>query len=176
MFVCLRVKSGGKLGEPALWVGGKSHHLFLLPLCLSPAPGPFVLRPSQQPLRAVRRSRGEGLWPTCSGSEGSGRFGVQFPLSCLPQGHSFLGLRQDGACGWVEGSHAVHVAWKWVSAAHVLCCTLFSWLQCTNSTGRKQLPRLCFHTRIRGFEALFVAVRLPLSSVYKDAFPSVFSF
>lgn len=122
------------------------------------------------------RSRGEGLWPTCSGSEGSGRFGVQFPLSCLPQGHSFLGLRQDGACGWVEGSHAVHVAWKWVSAAHVLCCTLFSWLQCTNSTGRKQLPRLCFHTRIRGFEALFVAVRLPLSSVYKDAFPSVFSF
>lgn len=43
-----------------------------------------------------------------------------------------------------------------------------SWLQCTDSTERKQLPRLSFHTHIRTSESLFLVVMLPFISVYKD--------
>lgn len=70
----------------------------------------------------------------------------------------------------MEESSVVHAAWRWASAAHVLYCTVFSWLQCTDSTDRKQPPRLCFHAHVRTSEAPFLAVTLSCISVYKDTF------
>lgn len=91
------------------------------------------------------------------------------PPPFLPvQSHSYLELCQGGNWGLVEESCAVHAAWRWASAAHMLYCTLFSWLQCTDSTERKQPPRLSFHTHIRTSESLFLVVMLPFISVYKD--------
>lgn len=51
---------------------------------------------------------------------------------------------------------------------------LFSWLQCTNSTERKQPFRLCFHTHIKASKSLFLVVSCPLfqSSDNDLSFPS----
>lgn len=145
------------------------HYLFLFSLCVFVLPqsslcwGP-ITGFSQQSER--RQNRVESLGSTWSGSGRSGQDLEWF--SSLFQTHSDLLLCRDGNCRLVQESCAAHAAWRWASAAHTLYCTWFSWLQCTNSTERKQLSRLCFHTSIRASEFLFLAVKLPFISVYKD--------
>lgn len=127
VFVCVfPVSSREKLWEPVLWVEEKPS-IFSCGLSDSSSFSRLlVLRPFTGFYRQTEERRVEGLWPTWCGSEGS-RQDLEwfFPLSSLVQSHSYLQLCQDGTCGLVEESCAVHSLEMGVCSPHAVLYFIF---------------------------------------------------
>lgn len=170
VLVCHGVYSRERLRKLVLWVEEKltifSCFLFASLSCLRALCAEAILLASTGSQREENRLGITGLpdqWEPAG-------FEIGLCTPIFPPSLASLVSRvcQAGNCGLVEESCIVHAAWRWASAAHGLYCPVFAWLQCTDSTDRKQPPRLCFHTHVRTSEAPFLAVTLPCISVYKD--------
>lgn len=144
LFVCFGVYARERQWEPILWVEENppifSCFVFASGSCLK------ALGAQAFCLVSAGSQREERTEWTVSGLpdlavKGRAGFGMVF------QSHSYLELCQDGNCGLVEDSYAVHEAWRWASVCspHAVL-NLFSWLQCTNSTETKQSPGLFSHS------------------------------
>lgn len=129
--------------ESLLMDRGEIPHLFLFSLCLLVLPqGSWCsgLLSGFCWLSGRRENRVEGLWSTWCGSEGAGRVWNGFP-------ESFISRPVSGRELWIGGGlicspQGLEVG---VCSPHAVL-NLFSWLQCTNSTERKQPPRLFSHS------------------------------
>lgn len=164
LFVCFGVYARERLWEPILWVEEKppifSCFVFASGSCLKALGAQAFCLASAGSQREERTEwRVSGL-PNLA-VKGRAGFGMVF------QSHSYLELCQDGDCGLVEDSYAVHEAWRWASAAHMLYWTYFLGSSAQIPQRENNLPG-CFHTHIRASESLFLAVRLAFLSVYKD--------
>lgn len=180
LFVCLN-KLKREIVEPVLWVEEEYTIFPCFSLPVRSAPGHCAEAFHGLPL-AVREER--PAWrvsgPPDLAVKGAGRVWNVSPVTFLSVPESFSSRTVSGwDSGLVEESCAVRAAWRWVSAAHMLYCTLFSWLWCMNSTERKQPPRLCFHTHIKTSGSLVscsqVALYFSLQRHVLPVFPEISS-